>query len=110
MQAKSLWPILTGQADRDSHREDIYSEYYNAMPWHLEPSAQVTVVRTHNAKLVAAHGTRGGELYDLATDPGENVNLWDSPDHRELKLELYERLADRMAFTVDPLPERLSVW
>ncbi len=110
MQALSLWPILTEQAEPHRHREDIYSEYYNAMPWHIDPSAQVTMVRTRNAKLVVAHGTGSGELYDLRADPGENTNLWDSAEHRSLKLELYERLADRMAFTVDPLPERLSVW
>ena len=110
MQALSLWEILTGRADADEHRSDIYSEYYNSMPWHREPTAQVTVVRTREAKLVAAHGTGGGELYDLIADPDETNNLWNSAEHKGLKLELFERLADRMAFTVDPLPERLSVW
>ena len=33
-----------------------------------------------------------GELFDLATDPGEVDNLWDVPEARELKNELIRRL------------------
>jgi len=31
MQGKSLWPLLTGKADVNCHRDDVYSEYYNAL-------------------------------------------------------------------------------
>ena len=33
-----------------------------------------------------------GELFDLEEDPGEVSNLWDDPDHRELKAELTREL------------------
>jgi len=33
-----------------------------------------------------------GELYDLQNDPGEIVNLWASPDHQTIRLELIERM------------------
>lgn len=110
MQAKSLWPLINGSTAIDHHREDVYSEYYNAMPWHSDPTAQTTMVRTKTHKIVAAHGTGSGELYDLNKDPKETQNLWSDPESSDLKLEMYERLADRMAWTVDPLPLRKSEW
>lgn len=110
MQGRSLWPLLQGKTDPDQHREDIYCEYYNAMPWHREPTAQATMLRTREHKLVVAHGLNTGELYDLAADPGEAHNLWGHPDHQTLKLDLYQQLADRMAWTVDPLPPRRAAW
>ena len=33
-----------------------------------------------------------GELFDLEEDPGEVNNLWDDPDHQELKAELTRKL------------------
>jgi arylsulfatase len=110
MQAQPFWRLLTGESELHEHREDLYSEYYNAMPWHREPTAQVTMVRTRRHKLVAAHGTGTGELYDLEDDPNETRNLWNDPESVDLKLAMYERLADRMAFTVDPLPVRQADW
>ena len=110
MQGRSLWPLLRAEVDAHEHRQDLYCEYYNAMPWHAEPAAQMTMVRTARHKLVVAHGLGEGELYDLETDPGETHNLWDAPQHQALKLTLYQRLADRMAWTVDPLPVRQSNW
>ena len=59
---------------------------------------------------MAAHGTGTGELYDLEDDPNETRNLWNDPESVDLKLAMYERLADRMAFTVDPLPVRQADW
>ena len=108
MQGRSLWPLLSGQADLNRHREDVYCENYAGRPG-PDGGSYLTMVATESCKLIAAHG-HGGELYDLAADPRETHNLWDSPDHLPLKAEMLERLADRMAWTADPLPERLSPW
>ncbi len=110
MQAQSLWPVLTGQVGSDTIRTDVYCEYYNAMPWHTEPAANATMIRTERYKLVAIHGMGEGELYDLEKDPGENHNLWEDPECQEVKLDLYMQLCDRMAWTVDPLPLRKAAW
>ncbi|MBB4689176.1 sulfatase family protein [Amycolatopsis jiangsuensis] len=107
MQGQSLWPLLTGEGSAPP-REDVYCEYYNAMPWHADPAPQATMIRTVDHKLVAFHGLGTGELYDLRADPGEHVNLWDSPEHHAVKTELLVRLTDRMAWTVDPLPARTA--
>jgi hypothetical protein len=68
------------------------------------------MVRTDRHKLVAFHGEELGELYDLAIDPGETVNRWSDEQYAPQKLELLQRLCDRMAWTVDPLPPRRAPW
>jgi arylsulfatase A-like enzyme len=110
MQGRSLWEgIAAGQGH--STRPDVCCEYYNAMPWHYDPhTPQFTMVRTATHKLVASHGDRLGELYDLAADPNETRNLWDEPAAAAAKIEMLQRLCDRMAFTVDPLPLRRAAW
>jgi arylsulfatase A-like enzyme len=110
MQGLSLWPLLSAPDAPDRHREDVYSEYYNAMPWHRDPTAQLTMLRTQRHKIVVDHSHAAGELYDLAADPGEHRNLWDDPGARDAKSDLLLRLCNRMAWTVDPLPPRRAAW
>jgi arylsulfatase A-like enzyme len=110
MQGQSLWPMLTGQRSPEAHRQDVYCEYYNAMPWHREPTAQTTMVRTDRYKITVDHTTGHGELYDLQEDPGETHNRWDDPGYGATKVEMLTRLSNRMAWTVDPLPRRRAAW
>jgi arylsulfatase len=110
MQGRSLWPLLQGDKDLAEHRDDIYCEYYDAMPWHLDPPAWATMVRTREHKLVRAHSDDSGELYDLVRDPGETHNRWDDLDYASVKADLLQRLCDRMAETADPLPPREAHW
>lgn len=70
-----------------------------------------TMLPTHMMKLVVSHGDRRGELYDLLhADPNETRNLWDDPNRLKEKCQLLQRLCDRMAYTVDPLPLRHAPW
>ena len=110
MQGRSLWPLLGGKAPGDRHREDIYCEYYNAMPWHRDPTAQATMVRTDRYKLVVDHAHAAGELYDLETAPTETRNLWADPGYAGVKADMLLRMTNRMAFTADPLPVRQAPW
>ena len=110
MQGRSLWPLLAGDADLHGHRDDVYCEYYNAMTGHTDPPAHLTMVRTRRHKLVVTHGMEPGELYDLDADPQERRNLWDDAGHVSVRMEMLNRLCDRMAWTVDPLPERVAPW
>ncbi len=109
MQGRSLWPQLTGR-EPPAGRADIYCEYYNAMPFHRDPTPQLTMLRTQSHKIVVDHANDDGELYDLGADPGETVNLWRDGDALPVKADMLTRLAHRMAFTVDPLPPRISEW
>ncbi|MBT3374770.1 MAG: sulfatase-like hydrolase/transferase [Lentisphaerae bacterium] len=109
MQGRSLVPLLRGTAPLDTFREDVYCEFYGSN-FYYEPSAQTTMLRTERHKLTVAHGLGTGELYDLVVDPAETSNQWDNPDCLQAKADLLARLADRMAWTADPLPTRESVW
>jgi len=106
MQGQSLWPLLTGQADTDTHRDDVYSEYYRSIPngYRTFNGAYATHLRNDRYALTVAHNLNTGELYDLQADPDEVRNLWNSPDHQALKAGLLVRLTTRMAETIDPLP------
>ncbi len=107
MQAKSLWPVLTGA--NDQHRDDVYCEYHNANP--DSPGRFLTMIRTHDWKLVNVHGHDTGELYDLQNDPDETWNLWEDPNHAAVKCELLKRLSDRQAYAAtDPLPDRIGIF
>ena len=108
MQGTSLWPLLRDASADAPPRADVYCEYYNAMPWHRDPTAQATMIRTDRHKLVAVHSLGTGELYDLEADAAETRNLWDDPEYREIKDALLTRLCDRMAWTVDPLGPRVA--
>ncbi len=44
------------------------------------------------------------ELFDLEDDPGEMVNLWDSPTHAAIKHQLVEALAEMEIAAVDRVP------
>jgi arylsulfatase A-like enzyme len=110
MQGRSLWPLLTEHVPETQHRDDVYCEYYNAMPWHTQPKPHATMVRTAHHKLTLFHGLDTGELYDLQHDPQEIANLWNDQAYQTEKGALLARLCDRMAWTVDPLPLREAAW
>jgi hypothetical protein len=68
------------------------------------------VTSTH--KITTYTGHRGpepyGELFDLADDPQELHNLWDSSAHAALRRELTEQLHHRLTETDVALPRRLG--
>ena len=112
VQGRSFADVLTGQADPHHHRDDVYAEYWNSMPFHehLGIRPYVTMLRTRTHKLAVAHDQGTGELYDLTADPDEVENLWASGAHQAVKNDLLLRLLARMAFTTDPMPPRVAPW
>jgi hypothetical protein len=65
---------------------------------------------TERYRLTIYGGHRWGELYDLARDPYELDNLWDSGNAQSLRADLIAELAYLQMQTVDPtpLPESLG--
>jgi arylsulfatase A-like enzyme len=103
MQGRSLWRRISG--GEAAPREDVLCEFLGAHG----RARYASMVRTREHKLVAVHGRDEGELYDLRTDPGEHRNLWHDPHRANARAALLKRLADRLAFTADPLPVRVGV-
>jgi len=112
MQGRSLWPLLTGDAPAVPHRQDVYAEYYQAIPsqgCYAEcGGAYATAVRTAEYAMSVCHNLDTGELYDLRADPHEVINRWDDPAYTDAKIMMLKRLCDRMAATIDPLPPVLA--
>jgi arylsulfatase A-like enzyme len=104
-QGRSAAKICQGNADPTSHRDHVFSEYYNAWTHH---HAYGSMLRTETDKIVVYHGTEDGELYDLEKDPDEFENLWKNPNQQDRKLELLKYCFDTSVFTMDPLPPRIG--
>jgi len=112
VQGKTLLDICTGKADAHKHRDQVYTEYYIGQPFHrkLRQRPMLTTVRTRTAKITSYAGMQIGELYDLESDPGEHVNLWDSAKHRDLKTRMLKRCFDASILTQDPIPVAEADW
>ena len=104
-QGRSLLPILTGAAPPDRHRDFVRSEYYDAVD--LPNRTFGTMYRDRRWKLCVYHGLTAGELYDLEDDPHEHTNLWDSPEHEAVKLDLLRRSFDATVLAMDYGPKRI---
>jgi len=102
---RSLIPLLKGQVDavQDSVVIENDEDY-------LGLRLRTLVTPTH--KITTYTGHRGpepyGELFDLAHDPHEVHNLWDSPAHARLRHELIEQLHHRLTETDIALPRRIG--
>lgn len=89
-EARSLAPIIEGR--EPSVRDAVYAELARD---HIQTGAEYIVMRRdHQWKLVYYLGQSDGELFDLSSDPGETRNLWESPDHRDLREKLIRDLLE----------------
>ncbi len=93
MQGKSLYRILTGEADPHHFKDAVYSEYYHSLKGSHE-GIDATMYFDGRYKLVCYHGKPWGEFYDLKQDPHEFRNLWDEPEQAALKAELIKKSYD----------------
>ena len=87
MQGRSLLPLLRGEAPLGRHRDSVRCEYVDALDTHFTGGTPTfgTMYRTERYKLCMYHNKNLGELFDLRTDPWEFEDLWDSPEHQEIK-------------------------
>jgi arylsulfatase len=87
MQAESLLPALQG--DGWTGREYVFAEHPADG---IYEGPYMTMVRSHDWKLVHFVDTADGQLFNLASDPDEVNNLWDAPDFQAKKRELLDVL------------------
>ncbi|MFT5124080.1 MAG: arylsulfatase [Kiritimatiellia bacterium] len=92
-QGKSLLPVLRGEVDGSELRAFARCEYFDALDPHFTggSGAFATMYRDAQYKLSMYHSHDLGELYDLAVDPWEFEDRWDSADHQATKHELIRR-------------------
>ena len=88
MDGESILPVAEGRGDG---RDEAICE------WDFPPPQRyVNALRTRRYRLVFYSRETGGELYDHETDPYEMHNKFDDPEYRDVRLELLERLYERV--------------
>ena len=90
LEGMSLQPVLAEGAPHA--RRYVYAEE-GASALRRAPD-MLAMIRSDTHKLVYFSGGRTGQLFDLASDPGETINLWDRPEYAEVRHELTARLLD----------------
>ena len=104
-------PILRGEASADEHRAFVRSEYFDALDPHFTGGSGTfgTMFRTRQHKLCMYHDKQLGELYDLSADPWEFDDLWDSPEHQNIKNTLIRQAFDaHVVLTTDMGSARIA--
>lgn len=95
----SLRPLFEGKA---LSREALFFHYPH-FAFHKD-NRPGSAIRQGNYKLILHYDDNSVELYDLATDPGEQENLTNT--RTELAVELTQRLKDWLTKTKAGLPTR----
>ena len=65
---------------------------------------RVHTIRSGDYRLSLFDGVEWGELYDIASDPGEFRNLWSDPEWASVRATLIEELARAEIAAVDRAP------
>ncbi|MBM3627063.1 MAG: hypothetical protein FJX21_04520 [Alphaproteobacteria bacterium] len=95
--SRSLRPLAEGDATRDF----AYNEWdLNASRCGVELTLRTVRTRTH--KLTLETGSGAGELYDLASDPGEMDNRFGDPGVAAIQRELADMIRSRPGDARDP--------
>ncbi|MFV0332472.1 MAG: sulfatase [Tropicimonas sp.] len=90
-QGLSFWPLATGRTDPHRHKDFVLSEYFDALGAPDFVGSRGSMYFDGRHKIAIYHDVGAGELFDLAEDPGELNDLWDSPGHAALKADLVLR-------------------
>jgi len=103
IQGKSMLPVLEGRT-QSLHASLLIEEegQRRYLGFSDRVKARTLLTKTHRLSIYA--GARWGELYELAEDPDECVNLWDDPGLAATKSALLSELARRMLDHIETSP------
>jgi len=100
---RSLREACSGDASPD-RRDAAYCESYNAI-WSVSPGdwARTIVTKRHRYTFYPGNGE---QLFDLASDPGEQHNLVADPAHAKTRSRLRDRLMELIVMQDYPKTRR----
>lgn len=98
---QSLDPVLKGEKGRDFALNE-----WELLPTRAGVALSLRTVRTERHKMTVDLNSGAGEMYDLALDPEEMKNLFDSTEHSELRDQLMGYIQTRPD---DTLPNQVQV-
>lgn len=84
IEGKSMLPVI---ADDRNGKSAAYCEWDCG-----RYEGKVNAIRTARYRMIVYDEKNGGELFDMQKDPGELENLYDDPGHKDVKVELLEKL------------------
>ena len=89
-----------------THRDEALIEYNDGgNRLGFDKPARVRALLTRNWRYTVYRDQDWGELYDIVNDPNETQNLWDSPDHQQIRADLSERLIHHLIAQMDESPQ-----
>ncbi|HUB98133.1 MAG TPA: sulfatase-like hydrolase/transferase [Stellaceae bacterium] len=103
IQGRDLAPLFSGAAR--THHADLLIEEEGQRPQvGFDSRVRMRSLITDRHRLSVYDGVPWGEIYDLANDPDELVNLWDDPASAGVRADLVIRLARKMIALTDTSP------
>ena len=106
-EAISMLPQLLGEAGA-SGRSEVFSEV--ARDSVMGTIEYQIMLRTDEFKCVEFLGEEGGLLFDLKADPDEVCNLWNDPEHAQLRRQMLERIHAWFVTSVADGAKRNAQW
>ena len=101
---ESLRPLI----ETDEAKRDFALNEWELLPTRAGVALSLRTIRTKTHKLTVDLQSGAGEMYDMAGDPGEKVNLFDNPKHAEIQAELMAGINSR-ADDMLPIQEQVGM-
>ena len=102
-QGRSFLSVTTGG---DAPRDEALVEYNDGgNRLGFASPARVRSLLAKHWRFTVYRDQNWGELYDLANDPKETNNLWESADHKDIRAHLAERLNHHLIAQMDDSPQ-----